>query len=236
MAQPYASRAVFLAAFYRLVGTVSTNDSLAENSEAADEVADLCLTNGIRRAQRFMLDSTYYGWVKRSAAITWSGTDATTGGRYVAVASDFLKLAGDEHRSSIVEANGDPWGFEVTVEDRTAKGDGYYIKEVEGEERIYLLRTARPPTTAYYEYHYQHEEFSADLLDADIKFPADARGLSVAYAAEHGKAERWFPRASDKEIEKAVNTWESIARGVARRSRTPRKMKTRPKVGNHYYN
>jgi hypothetical protein len=220
MAQPYASRAVFLAAFYRLVGTVSTNDSLAENSEAADEVADLCLTNGIRRAQRFMLDSTYYGWVKRSAAITWSGTDATTGGRYVAVASDFLKLAGDEHRSSIVEAN----------------GDGYYIKEVEGEERIYLLRTANPPSTAYYEYHHQHEEFSSELVAADIKFPADARGLVVAYAAEHGKAERWFPRASDKEIEKAVNTWESIARGVARRSRTPRKMKTRPKVGNHYYN
>ena len=44
-----------LAAFYRLVGTSSDDPALVANGEAVDDVAYLCLTEGSRAGQRWLL-------------------------------------------------------------------------------------------------------------------------------------------------------------------------------------
>jgi hypothetical protein len=231
-----STRAKFHDAFWRLCGNISTDAALIESGEAVDEVADQCLTHGIWQAQRFLVDAGYNGWVARSTAVTsWTGTDAANGGRYTAVPTDathgFLRLAGDYDRSSLVKANGDPWGCEVSYDQRSAKGDGYYLKN----DQVWLLRTASVPSTIYIEYHQQHVEFAATTFDAGLSFPVDVRMLVVAYGAQQALDEGWLPIEDPDAIREAIQTQERRARDFARRSHAVRHVRQRPRLGNHYY-
>ena len=88
-----------LEAWYRLVGSTSGDQALEEQNEATDEVGYINLTRGCRRAQRYMIRMGFGGWRKDSAALVFSGSDATTGGVFTALPADFLRAYGNDRRS-----------------------------------------------------------------------------------------------------------------------------------------
>lgn len=221
--------AKILAAFYRLVGTDSSDTALTEHGENTDDVAYQYLTRGCRTAQRNMLKMGYKGWRQRSDALTWSGSDATRGGRYCALPSDFLRTFGNKRRSAIVEANGERWGEQIDVEDDERYGDYYYIRD----DQLWITRNASPPTTAYLEYHYQHTAWASGIT---IDFPTDARCLIVAEAANVAKEEDWLPGGAEMEtkIERALIRAREEARGVARQTTQPREFKRPRRLANRW--
>ena len=217
------SVAMLKEAWYRLCGTTAEDPALSENGEAADEVAYVSLTRGVRAAQRYMLKQGYRGWRTRSSALSWSGTDAANGGRYTALPSDFLRGFGNFRVSPIREANGDPWGAMLTEADEEvyARGNYFYFR---GDE-LWVARNASPPTTAYLEYHYQHPAINAELADGSIDFPMEARPLIVAEAANVAKEEDWLPYGPEVEqkIERALVRARAEAQDIARPSKAPRR-------------
>ena len=222
-----------LTAFYRLVGTESDDPELEARGETDDEVAYTFLTRGCRNAQRWMLKTGYGGWRARSSAITWSGTEAANGGRYTALPSDFLRAFGNKHISALREADGTPWGREVEAEDDRLYGDYYYLR---GQEELWIVRGAGPPSTLYLEYHYTHPLWDSSLDDADIDFPMDARYLIVAEAANAAKEENWLVGGAEMEqkIERALVRARLEAGDVARPTKSPRQMRKPYRIGNHY--
>lgn len=224
--------------FYRMVSTTTSDDALVENGEVADETAYLALTHGFEAAQRFMIArGMTERWRTRSQPIvTWTGTDAVDGGRYVVLSSviaagkPFLRFAGlpeNSNQGSFVEASGARWGYEVGPDLEYIEGDVYFLRG----EQLWIGRGATPPATLYLEYQYRHPEIvAAGTLD----FPEDARGLAVAYAARFASMEGWFPRSDPDKLERNVQLWEDAARGVARRTRGPRRM-TAPRVIGHRF-
>jgi len=223
------SSAKVLQAFYRLVGSVEADTALVEQGEAVNDVAYEYLTVGAREAQRHMLKMGYGGWRKRSAALTWTGTDAANGGRYSALPTDFLRAYGNRRRSALTEANGDRWGGEIGPDEDTSEGDYYYVR---GEE-LWLARTASPPTTVYLDYHYKHPLWSASVT---IDFPMDARMLIVAEGANAAKDENWLPGGPELEgkIERAVARWRERTRGIARGTKSPRQFAKALRLGNRW--
>lgn len=225
------SIAKFRNAFYRLCGTESDDPELTLQGEGATEVVDLYLTDGSRNAQRWMLDMGYGGWRKRSSALSWTGTDATTGGRYSSVPGDFLRAYGNERDSCLHKANGDRWGIQISPEDDRLKGNHFYFR---GDE-LWITRNASPPTTLYLEYHYVHPGWDG-LADANIDFPKRARRLIVAEAANVAKEENWIPGASELEtkIERALMRARSEARSIARLTKQPRQFRRARRIGNRW--
>lgn len=224
-----------LAAWYRLAGTTSDDEALVEQGEAVDDVAYQSLTRGCRIAQRWMLDVGYGGWRKRSAALTFSGTDAANGGKYVSLPDDCLRIWGrydDNNMSPLRQANGDPWGRLVAGQDDVLKGDYCYVRG----EQLWLTRTAQPPATLYLDYHYQHPTWDTDLDDADIDFPVDARYLIIAEGVNVAKEENWYPLGADGEqrIERALVRARNEAIGVARQHKSPRRFRKPTRMGNIY--
>lgn len=218
-------------AFYRLVGTTGDDAALTDQGEATDDVAYLYLTRGVWAAQRWMLKMGYNGWYKRSSALSWTGTDATTGGRYWSLPSDFLRAFGDYRVSCLREANGDPWGQLITspYDEGAVEGDYYYFR---GDE-LWLARTAAPPTTLYLEYHHQHPAFSAAVT---LDFPVEARPLIVAEAANLAKEEDWLPYGQEVEqkIERALIRAREEARDIARPTKAPRQFRRPIRYGNRW--
>jgi hypothetical protein len=219
-------------AFYRLVGTEEDDDLLTARDEAENEVAYIFITRGCRDAQRYMLDNRYEGWHKRSAALSWSGTDAADGGRYSALPTDFLKAAGDDRESCLVQVNGNRWGREIQASESASKGDLYYFR---GDE-LWLARTAVPRSPLYLEYYYTHPEWSDSLGDGNIDFPIDARSLIVAKAANVAKDDNWLLGSDELEnkIYRALIAAEKEARSVARRSSKPRTFRKPYRAGNRW--
>lgn len=222
--------AKFVAEFFRLLGTDSTDPGLTANGEAPDDVAYLHLTAGCRDAQRWMLKMGYKGWRKRSAALSLAGTDSSDGGRYASLPSDFLRAAGNQKQSALRQADGTGWGQEVTDNEDQYHGDGYYIRG----EQLWLTRGAQPPTTLYLEYHYTHPAWSAAL--STIDFPMDARNLIVAEAANAAKEENWLPGGPELEgkLERNLMRVREKARDVARPTRQARQFRKPVRVGNHW--
>lgn len=222
-------------AFYRACGSVSDDDALVENSEAVNDVAYLYLTRGVRAAQRFLIGvGLSHRWQKRSSAITsWSGADSTDGGRYKelgggsGIATDFLRLnqknAGGQSRpyGAIVEADGEPWGREITADESDLEGDYYYLKA----NRLWIARTASPPSTVYLDYLYLHAELSAATTSFDM--PADAMHLALWESVDAARAESWFPLSTEGAvmIDQALRKAKDDAREIARQTRTPRQWK-----------
>lgn len=216
--------------FYRLLGTDKDDPELTRLGEASNEVADIYLTRGVRRAQRWMLDCGYWGWKKRSAALTWTGTDSADGGQSTTVPTDFLRAAGNERESCLTEANGNRWGQQILPGERDLQGDYFYFQG----DKLWLARTAAPPTTVYLEFFYRHPVWSASVT---IDFPLEARGLIPAEAANLAKEENWLPGGPEMrvDIERAVSRARDEARHIARLTKEPRRMR-RPyyRAGNRW--
>lgn len=222
-------------AFYRLTGSVSTDPALNARGESDDDIAYVALTRGARAAQRWMIDNGFESyWRSRSSAVTWSGTEASDGGRYVSLPSDFLRLWGDRTRvkSALVEADGDGWGRLIDEEKSDVRGDYYYLKG----GNLWITRDASPPTTVYIEYHHKHPAINTTLADADIDFEMDARPLIVAEAAVSGKYESWFAgdEAMERRIEMALDKARQEARQIARRTRSARRFAPPLRYANHW--
>ncbi len=220
------SVARILEAWYRMVGSVPADYGLTELGEAQDEVGYIYLTSGCHDAQEWMLDNGYQGWRQRSGALSWTGSDATTGGVYSDLPADFLRLDGNRDRSALVEANGDRWGAQLDSVDDTVKGNYFYLV---GDE-LWLARTADPPTTLYAKYHYQHPEWESGIT---IDFPMKARALIVAYAAQSAMNENWFTGGNDERlaITRAVSLAEEKARKVARQGKHARQWRKQKVYG-----
>lgn len=219
------------AAFYRLVGTTSADDALVENSEAAGDVAYLYLTRGYRACQRWLIDHGMSDrWRSTSAALTW--TPVTEGTQYTALPTRFLRLDGDRRRSALVETNGDPWGCEVDTRQDRSEGNYYFLQN----ERLYLTRSAQPPSTLYLRYFASHAALSAATGSSDFDMPMEARPLAVALAARAAAVESWLPGGPEMvaKIDLAVRLGKEEAKEVARRTRAPREFQRAPRYGNHW--
>lgn len=222
-------------ALLRLLGTDADDPELVRGGEAANEVTDQYLTRGCRAAQRWMLNCGYGGWRKRGSAITsWSGSDATDGGRYTTLPADFLRAYGNERQSALREADGTPWGILVDPgEAMDYYGDGYYLR---GSEELWLTRGAQPPSAVFLEYHFKHAAWSDSLGDASIDFPVDARWLIVAEAAALAKEENWIPLDNEDavRIERALLRARQEARDLSRPTKKPRQFSRPRRLGNHW--
>lgn len=216
-------------AFLRLMGLEASDPALTELGEAADDVVYLYLTRGTDKAQRWMLKNGYAGWRKRSTALSWTGTDATTGGRYSAVPTDFMRAAGDHHLSPLVEANGDRWGQLIDDRDELAYGDYCYFRG----EQLWISRGANPPTTVYLDYHYTHPVWTSLVV---IDFPLKARALIIAEAANCAKEEDLLPGGPEHEvkIDRAMRMAREEAMDVARTTRVQRRMRAPYRAGNRW--
>lgn len=214
-----------------LLGVTADDEGLVARGETTAEVIERLLTRGCRKAQRWMLDQGYYGWRKRSTALSWSGGDSTDGGRYASLPTDFLRALGRDRESALQEANGNRWGRQVNPEDSELRGNGYYFLG----DQVWLLRNANPPSTLYLVYHYQHPVWTG-LLDANIDFPTDARPLIVAEGANTGKEESWFALDQDQRvaIDRAVRMAREDARNVARQSKATKKFRRPVRWGTHW--
>lgn len=210
-----------VSAFYRMIGSVASDQSLTEQGESADDVAYLNLTRGTRIAQRYMIDQSFGGWRQRSSALSFTGSDSADGGRYVTtMPSDFLRAYGSNRRSALVEANGDRWATETIEDQDHLKGDHYYLKG----SVLWLTRTANPPTTIFLDYHYKHPAWSSNVT---IDFPMEARHLIVAQAAACAIDDNWVSGGEEMEarVGRAVTKAQSEARGISRTTRQPKKFK-----------
>jgi hypothetical protein len=221
-------------AFYRLVGMAASDPSLVKHGEDDDDVAYYYLTRGFRGAQRWLIDNGFQSyWRKRTSALTWSGSD-TTGGRYSALPSDFLRLWGDRTRvkSALVEADGTDYGDLIDEEQSAYYGDFYYLKGA----YLWITRGASPPDPIYLEYHHKHPAISSTLADNAIDFEMDARPLAVAEAADAAASDSWLPGGTDMEskIARALEKARGEARRIARRTRSARRFAEAPRWGNHW--
>ena len=218
--------------FYRLVGSTSSDTALVEQGESTNDVANQFLTRGSRKAQRWMLKQGYGGWRIRSSALSFSGTDASDGGRYATLPTNFLKAVGNFRVSALREANGDPWGTQVDDRDDTKQGDGYYLRG----DKLWLLRRANPPATLYLDYHYTHPVWDSTLDDNEIDFPLEARSLIVAEAANDAKEENWLPGGQDLElkIERALVRAREEAKDIARLTTQVKTFQKPRRVGKHW--
>lgn len=216
-------------AFYRLIGSTVDDDGLTEQGETDNEVCYLFLTRGCRAAQRFMLDEGYGGWRQRSAALSFSGSDAADGGRYTSLPTDFLRAVGNDRTSALREADGTPWGQEFDDRDDTKQGNGYYLRG----DQIWLLRNAVIPSTLYLDYHFHHPEWSDSVT---IDFPIKARWLIVAEAADSAKLEDWFVGDNDvlAKIAAALIKARTEATDIAKRTQQPLKWRAPRRAGTHW--
>ena len=221
----------FQAAFYRLTDTDSTDDALTEHDASTLEAVNQFLQEGLDDAQDYLMACGLSDrWVKQATAITsWSGADATDGGRYKALESDFFRLAGDYETSALRQINGDRWGRLIDAPDRfRMRGDRYYLLN----EQLWLTRAAAPPSSVIYDYH-----FRLPALDnvTDVDFPIEDRPLIVACAAQRAMADSWLPGGAEMEakIEKNVRVCEQRAFRRTRRSRAQRRLRARRGVGTH---
>jgi len=224
------------AAFFRLVDTEADDPELTLLGEAASDVIDQLLTRGFRAAQRWMLNKGHQGWRKRSAAITWSGSDAANGGTYSALPADFMKAYGNGRMSCLEEANGDRWGSEIDPDEIARRGSHYYFRgSDDGGMQIWRGKASQSPATLYLDYHYKHPSWK-DLADGDIDFPMEIRALPVAIAANFAKEEAWFPAGQEGEVKivRALGLAEEEAMRTVKASRKPRMMRAPRRYGNHW--
>lgn len=223
-------------AFFRLVDTEADDPELTLLGEGASEVVELLLTRGFRSAQRWMLEQGYQGWRKRSSALTFTGTDATTGGRSTNLPADFLKAYGNKRRSCLVKANGDRWGTQIDPDSPHRRADYFYFRGSDDSGmQLWLARTASPPSEVFLEYHYLHPTWES-LADADIDFPLEIRFLGVAEAASIGIDEAWLPGGEELALKltRALGRAQREARRTVRATKQPREILKVRRLANHW--
>lgn len=219
---------------YRLLNTEAGDDDLTQHDDASITLEGLLIgiQVGIDDAQEYLLAQGLSGWwVDRTAAITWSGSDDSVG-RYVALPSDFRRLAGDLNVSALVKADETRWGQFVEWEDRFRTGPGYYFRD----GKLYLLRKANPPDTLYLEYVRRLTVPSNDTTQFS-EFPRWALPLIPAFAAVYLMDESFLPGGPELEakIERRLHTRKTRAAAQLRLHQGPRRIKRAPILGNHFW-
>lgn len=230
----FNTRGLWKNEFYRLTDTASDDGALIEHDDASQEGVHAALQVGLDSAQDFLLASGLNGWwTGRGSAITsWSGADATDGGRYKALPSDFVRLACDVGQGCFVTADGSPWGQLVAFQDRRARGDGYYLKD---DLAIWLLHSAQPPATVYLEYIHRLSVPDADGT-AFTDFPARALSLIPAFAAEYAMNQAWLPGGEEMRGKIRDNLMRRRQEALfgSRQYTGPRRTRASTMLGNHY--
>lgn len=227
-------RASLARAFYRLTATSSANPALIEHDGANTlEALYSYLQYGMWDAQEFMLDNGMSDrWVAQSSALTpFLGTDAANAGRYIALPTDFIRLASGLDQSALRTPDGTPWGRLVEFKDRLRVGGGCYWLQ---GEFLWISRGSSPPTTMIMDYHQRH----ATLADAStVDFPTALRALPVAYAALRAKTDAWLPGDAEMEakIDKNLLNLQREARRRARRTRDPKKIGMNNTGASHHW-
>lgn len=232
------NRAELRRALLRLIGGSTSDGGFAEHEASSGDTLNHLIIHGVWLAQEYILNSVDPDrWRKRSAAITWSGADSTDGGRYVELASDFLRLYGNRERSALVEADGTRWGRQIdSPMDRYEVSGGYYwIDRTSNANRLWISKSSNPPATVYYEYNYRHPTFSDDTTAAE--FASQEVPLAVAFAADYALNHAFFPGGPEMgaRIEKNLDRWKRTVYVNSRRTREPRKLKTGRVIGTRWW-
>lgn len=222
----------------RLIAMSTSDGSLGEHEATSGDTLNHLIQHGTWEAQNYYLNHVDPNrWRTRSSAITWSGADSTDGGRYVALASNFLRLYGDKEKSALVEADGTRWGTLIEPTERyEVRGAFYWIDATtSGVERLWIARDADPPATVYYEYTYRHPTFSDDSTAAE--FPLQHCPLIVAFAAEYAMLHALFPGSDElaSKVERNLAFWKAQVFVAGRRSREPRKAKSGRVIGTRWW-
>lgn len=228
-----ANRAALRRAFYRLTGTSATDDQLSEHDTESNETVHYYLHRGLWSAQEYLVTvGGWSRWVTRVALGAWS-TDGE-GRRYVALPDDFLRLAGDERESALLE-DGRAWGSLIPGpdSDHSPYVAGYWI---EGD-RLYAGRTASVPAGLTLKYIARHPVITSDdetTPAGAIDFPLVERPLIVAFAAYHFSRDPSFLGDRDAmQVELATAKAEAARR--SRTSREPNKLRPPPGLGTHWF-
>lgn len=229
-------RASLARAFYRLTATSATNPALIEHDSSSLETLYQYLQYGAWDAQEYMIDAGLGAtWVTTSSTLTFSGADST-GGKYVALPSDFLRLAGDDEASALRQPGGTRWGLLIPFEERRrAYGNKYWLQG-DGANlwRIWLARGASPPSDLVCDYHHR----LATLADSTaVDFPTQHRALIVAFAADRAQTDSWLP--GDMEMQaKIASNLVKLKKEVMRRARVtdgPKRMKIYRSGSTHWW-
>jgi hypothetical protein len=238
MSATFDNRAELRRGLLRLLAMSTSDGSLAEHEATGGDTLNHFIQHGVWEAQSYLLSHVDPDrWRKRSSAITWSGADSTDGGRYVELASDFLRLYGNRERSALVEADGKRWGRQLdTPLDRyEVRGDYYWVDRTSNADRLWIAKAASPPTTLYYEYNYRHPTFSDDSTAAE--FPSQHTPLIVAFAADYAAHHPFFPGGDELRgaIARNLAYWKASVYVGARRTREPRKVKSGNVIGTRWW-
>lgn len=230
------SRAALLRQFYHHLGTDATDDALIEHDSETLEQAHRYLQFGLWNAQAYLVGlGLGERWRAVSSTLSWSGAEATSGGRFLSMADGgsfarFLKLAGDEDHSALRQPNGTQWGMQIDERSRFERwGNFYYLL---GDDQLWVTKGANPPSTLVADYYQRH----AILEDATvIDFPVDLTPLVPAEAALMALGDAWVPvdKEQKAEIRDAHRRWRKEA-AKRRRSRSPKRMRARTTFGTHF--
>lgn len=210
-------------AFFRLTATDENDPALIEQDVSDLEAVDQFLQYGAWDAQAFLIDNGMADrWVTTSAALSWSGADASDGGRYTSLPSDFLRLAGDDQNSALRVPGGRRWGLLIDFENRwVARGDCYWLMN----DQLWIAYAASPPTGLKMDYHHK---LATLAVGTTVDFPAEHAGLIVGYAGGHAMNEAWLPEdeVMRARIVSKLGAHQKEAQRRIRRTAKPRTMKT----------
>jgi hypothetical protein len=231
------------AAFFNLLNTSADDEALGEHYADATEAANVYIQRGLESAQAFVIDfgdPSY--WLVRSQPLTWS-KDEVTGtvvsadlGWWATLLSDFLRLAGDEHHSALLDADGRPWGRQIDPRDRHEYrgAEAYYLGRY---GRLYLVPETSPPANASMEYYRRVLPLTSDdyltTAGAPDFQPVADRWIIVAFAADHAIYDSWPAGGAEMErkIRQNLAYWKEEMIRRWRRTRQPRRLRRPRHIG-----
>ncbi len=229
-------RASILRAFYRLTGTSGDDGAMTQYDDTTLEGVYNLLQHGVWDAQLFLIQlGEEARWLKtETLTSSWSGADATDGGRYTALPSNFLRLAGDEEQSALHYPNGRPWGRLIEFRDRRRAGINCYWLQGDDDggdpDNLWISRGSAPPSTLEIDHHFEHPTLADGTT---VHFPKEHRPLIPAFAAERAIGESWLPigEKGRQIIDVNLTKLKRKARSQVRRSQQPRKIRRPTTLG-----
>lgn len=198
-------------------------------------------------------------WLKRLGPITW--LDDPGVGKYVDLPDDFLRLSGDETHSCLLDRAGRPWGQLLDGRERNRHrfGHGFYLRN-DRLYLIRNAPAPKDAVLEYHFRHPELTSDSgggsgsglwadglwadglwadglwatgASPVAGDIDFPVADRWLIVAFAGYHAVMDAWVPggNAMTTKVEANLKYWKAELARRQRRSRQPRRIRSRKPIG-----
>ena len=223
-------RGSLLRALFRLCDADADDGNVTEHDDVTLEGVYLLLQQGVEDAQQFLMGAGLGSWwLDMSDVLTFAAEP--DGRQWVALPDDFRRLAGDDATSALHDSAGIRWGQEIPAElqRRATFADAYFL----AGRRLWVPRGASPPDDLVLDY-YRRVGTLAD--DSPVDFPEEDLALIVAYAALHAREEHWYTggQQGDQRIARNLESRKAPAFDRARRSLTPKKVKTPLATGDHW--